>query len=123
MGEAALPGLLEAADSESVDQRWWAVRVLAEAAPDELLRFLKDPAPEVRQAAALGLGAQVNLRAIPDLIQALDDEDSMVGSLAANALVKAGPEAVPALLDVLKSAPQMARIHALRALAELKDHR
>ncbi|MGE5248588.1 MAG: HEAT repeat domain-containing protein [Bacteroidota bacterium] len=123
LGEEARAALLEAADSESADQRWWAVRALAEAAPGELIQFLKDPAPEVRQAAALGLGASADGRSVPALIEALYDEDSMVGSLASNALVKAGQEAVPALLEVLKSAPQAVRIHALRALIELKDHR
>jgi HEAT repeat protein len=54
-----------------------------------------------------------------------------------NALVKIGKSAVPSLIDVVKgspdgsslvhrvegTAPQSARIHALRALAELRDHR
>jgi HEAT repeat protein len=53
----------------------------------------------------------------------LSDEDGMVGSLTANALVKIGSAAVPSLIDVVKSAPQSARIHALRALAEIGDHR
>jgi len=30
---------------------------------------------------------------------------------------------VPALIDVVKGASQSARIHALRALAEIRDHR
>ncbi len=61
----------------------------------------------------------------------------MVGSLAVNALVKIGVQAVPALVAVVKRRPageddqrevagtasQSARIHALRALAELRDHR
>ena len=47
----------------------------------------------------------------------------MVGSLASNALVKAGPASVPALLETLKESPQPVCILALRALAELKDHR
>jgi HEAT repeat protein len=55
----------------------------------------------------------------------------MVASLAVNALVKIGSPAVPALIDVVKlrpepgegNAPQSARIQALRALAEIRDHR
>jgi len=47
----------------------------------------------------------------------------MVGSLAANALVKIGSTAVPSLIEVVKSAGQSARIHGLRALAEIHDHR
>ena len=47
----------------------------------------------------------------------------MVSSLAVNALVKIGKAAVPALIEVVKTASQSARIHAFRALAELRDHR
>jgi HEAT repeat protein len=61
--------------------------------------------------------------AVQPLVEALRDEDSMVSNLAVNALVKIGNKAVPALIDVVKSAPQSARIHALRVLAEIRDHR
>jgi HEAT repeat protein len=47
----------------------------------------------------------------------------MVSSLAVNALVKIGKPAVPALIDVAKAGLRSARIHALRALAEIRDHR
>ena len=47
----------------------------------------------------------------------------MVSSLAGNALVKIGSAAVPSLIEAVKSGVQSQRIHALRALAEIKDHR
>ena len=55
----------------------------------------------------------------------------MTASLAANALVRAGSMAVPALIDAVKRRPepvegigrQSQRIHSLRALAEIRDHR
>ena len=47
----------------------------------------------------------------------------MVSSLAVNALVKIGKAAVLSLIEVVKNSPQSARIHALRALAEIRDHR
>jgi HEAT repeat protein len=47
----------------------------------------------------------------------------MVASLAVHALVKIGSASVPALIEVVKNAPQSARIQALRALAEIRDHR
>jgi len=47
----------------------------------------------------------------------------MVGTLAANALARIGGAAVPSLIEVVKSSPQTARIQALRALAEIRDHR
>jgi HEAT repeat protein len=53
----------------------------------------------------------------------LSDDDSMVGSLAVHALVKIGAAAVPALIEAVKSGGQSQRIHALRALAEIRDHR
>jgi HEAT repeat protein len=85
----------------------------------------------VRQCAALGLAIKPDDSAVQSLVQALNDEDSMVSSLAVNALVKIGKAAVPALIEVVKrnpelreeGAPQSARIHALRALAEIRDHR
>jgi HEAT repeat protein len=47
----------------------------------------------------------------------------MVGTLAANALVTIGSTAVPPLIVAVKTASQSARVHALRALAEIRDHR
>ena len=126
LGEEAFPALRELTHSSEADHRWWSLRVLAQspqAQTEWLVPFLSDPAREVRQCAALGLAIKPGESAVRPLVQALSDEDSMVSSLAVNALVKIGNPAVPALIDVVKSAPQSARIHALRALAEIRDHR
>jgi HEAT repeat protein len=126
LGEEAIPALLELTRSTEVDHRWWGLRVLAQSPHFQakwLVPFLNDPAREVRQCAALGLAIKPDERATRPLVQALSDEDSIVSSLAVNALVKIGKAAVPALIDVVKNAPQSARIHALRALAEIRDHR
>jgi HEAT repeat protein len=126
LGEEALPALRELTHSSDVDHRWWSLRVLAqspEAQAEWLVPFLSDPAREVRQCAALGLAIKPAESAVQPLVQVLSDEDSMVSSLAVNALVKIGSPAVPALMEVVKKAPQSARIHALRALAEIRDHR
>ena len=126
LGLQALPALLEAGRSEEADHRWWVVCSLAgspAASAEHLLPFLKDPSAEVRQAAALGLGAHPDESAVPELIRSLYDPDPMVGSLAGNALTRIGSASVPALIDVLASAPKGVRILALRALVELKDHR
>ena len=110
-----------------MDSRWWALRTLAQSPlcrTEWLIPFLSnDPAPEVRQCAALGLVNNPDESATQPLVHALSDEDEMVGSLAANALVKVGKASVPLLIEVVRSAPQSARIHALRALAEIRDHR
>lgn len=122
----AIPALLDLTRSSEVDSRWWALRVLASSPlcqAEWLIPFLNDPAPEVRQCAALGLAVKPNESAAESLVKALNDGDSMVGSLAANALVKIGGAAVPSLIEAAKQGPQAQRIHALRALAEIRDHR
>lgn len=127
LGESVIPSLLELTRSPDADTRWWAVRALAQSPhgrTEHLIPFLtEDPAPEVRQCAALGLAVKADESAIQPLVRALSDADGMVGSLAANALVKIGSAAVPALIEVVKAGAQSARILALRALAEIKDHR
>ena len=126
MDASAIPALLDLTRSSDLDSRWWALRVLASSPHSRtewLIPFLNDPAPEVRQCAALGLAVQPDASATQPLIHALSDEDSMTGSLAANALVKIGGAAVPSLIEVVKNSPQSQRILALRALAEIRDHR
>jgi HEAT repeat protein len=126
MGEEAVPALLDLMRSPDVDSRWWGLRVLAsspQARTEWLVPYLSDPAPEVRQCAALGLAGKPDESAVEPLVHALSDRDSMVASLAANALVKTGGPAVPSLIDAVKNGPQSQRIHALRALAEIRDHR
>lgn len=125
LGENAFPALRGLLDSADADQRWWALRTLAQspqARTEWLLPFLNDSAAEVRQAAALGLCNHPDETAIRPLIQALNDADSMVSDLARNALVVIGKPAVSSLLEVPKNAPQRARINALRALAEIGDY-
>lgn len=122
----ALPALQQAAVDADADGRWWIVRALAELPGirnEELLPFLEDSAPEVRQAAALGLGAQPTEISVPLLARALHDPDSMVAGLAASALGRVGPAATPALLEILNGASQVVRILAMRALSEVRDHR
>jgi HEAT repeat protein len=135
--EAALPALLELTRSPDVDTRWWALRTLASmphARAEWLIPFLNDPASEIRQCAALGLAGNPDESATDPLVRALSDEDSIVASLAIHALVKIGGAAVPALIEAVKPRPatqgsvegtgtQSQRIHALRALAEIRDHR
>ncbi len=126
LGEEALPALLDLTRSPESDHRWWALRVLAQSPHAQaawLVPFLSDPAREVRQCAALGLAIKPDESAVESLVKALHDEDPMVSSLAVNALVKIGKASVPALIEVVKGAGQSGRIHALRALAEIRDHR
>jgi len=125
LGEDAFPALRDLLKSTDADQRWWALRTLAQspqARTEWLLPLLDDSAPDVRQAAALGLCSHPDESAVRPLVRALSDEDMMVSDLARNALVVIGKPAVPFLLEVPKDAPQRTRINALRALAEIADY-
>ena len=125
LGQNAFPALRDLLNSKDADQRWWALRTLAQspqAQAEWLLPLLNDSAPEVRQAAALGLCNHPDETAIASLIRALSDEDTMVSTLAGNALVVIGKAAIPALLAIPKDAAQRARINALRAVAEIGDY-
>ena len=126
LGDESIPALLGLTRSSNVDHRWWGLRVLAQAPhcqAEWLVPCLNDPAREVRQCAALGLAIKPDESAVQPLVRALNDEDSMVSSLAVNALVKIGGAAVPSLIEIVKAGTQSARIHALRALVEIRDHR
>jgi len=127
LGEDAISALMDLTRSPNADSRWWAVRTLAQsplARTEWLVPFLlNDSAPEVRQCAALGLAVKADESATQPLVKALSDKDSMVGNLAMNALVKIGKPSVPALIECVKNESQSVRILALRALAEIRDHR
>lgn len=126
LGEEALVAIRALLDSPDADTRWWAVRVFASAPPSQaeiLLPLLEDGSAEVRQAAALALANHPDEKAVNSLVRALRDEDSLVSSLACAALVNIGKAAVPSLLEFPKEARMIARINALRALAEIADHR
>jgi len=124
LGEEAIPALRELLNSSDVDQRWWALSALAQAPQartEWLLPFLDDSAPEIRQAAALGLCSHPDEMAIKPLVRALNDADSMVSNLACSALVAIGKPAIQSLMEIPKDAPHRARINATRALAEIVD--
>lgn len=126
MGMEVIPALRRLLESEDADQRWWGLCAMAQsphAHAKHMLPFLDDPVPEVRQAAALGLSSHPDETAIDPLIQALYDVDPLVSTLACNALIAIGPACVPSLLEIPKNAPQLARIYATRALAEINDPR
>ena len=127
LGEEAIPALLDLSRSIDADSRWWALRTLSQSPQSRsgwLIPFLlNDPAPEVRQCAALGLGNKPEESAIQPLVGALSDEDSLVCNLAVSALIKIGKAATPSLIEVMTGGSQSVRIHALRALAEIRDPR
>ncbi len=126
LGEAALPPLHDALQSDDAERRWWAARALAaiggEQAITWLIEALADPDPDVRACAAMGLGALGAPQAIRPLTRLLADESAYVGRIAGNALIHIGPPAVPALIQALHSPSAAARAGAARALIPLADH-
>jgi len=125
-GQDLIPALVDLTRSPDVDHRWWAVRALAESPhsrTEDLVPLLSDSAPEVRAGAALALCSHPGEVAVAALVKTLFDTDSLTAGLAGNALAAIGGPSVPALLEVMKDAPTSVRIIALRALAEIKDHR
>lgn len=127
-GAAAVDGLESLlASNPEVDSRWWAVRALAEMEdariPALLTRALQDPAPEVRQCAALGLRTRPEPNSIPALIAGLSDLDPLAASLAADTLVAIGAPSVPDLIEVLSGERGAVRLLAVRALAQIGDPR
>ena len=126
LGDPALARLMDLLGSTDADQRWWAIRTLAQIPVVDagmFLAALNDPSAEVRQASALALAAHPLERAAPQLVRALNDADGMVATLAVNALIAIGKPAVPALLDAFESSSRAVQINRMRALAEIRDHR
>ena len=119
-----LRGLL---DDPSADTRWWATRAIAALSDPSILpllvRALDDQCAAVRQCAALSLRFHPDIRAVPALVTTLSDDDDLVARLASDALANTGEAAVPALLEVMNSEACAARLHAVRALAKIGDHR
>ena len=56
-------------------------------------------------------------------VQAADSPPGAASCTGCHAVSRTVETAVPPLIELTKSAPQSARIHALRALAEIRDHR
>ena len=123
-GEPAVPLLLPLLDSPDSEQRWWAVRTLAgmrRPRAEWFRRALTDPEPDVRAAGALGLVTHPDVSAHVELISVLDDRDGLVADLGSKALAALGSEVVPRLIDAFLGATPQARIHILRALAQIRD--
>jgi HEAT repeat protein len=126
LGGTALTPLESLLQSSVVDERWWAVRTLAQmdTPPLEwLIDALRDPSNEVREAAALALSAHPDEMAVPGLVRVLSYADGLLATLVANALTAIGKPAVPKLLEAFNNARPQARIQIMRSLAEIRDHR
>lgn len=126
-GEKLLPGLKELLFSPDPDLRWWAVRVLAEIDASEcsdlLRKMVGDEDPAVQQCAVLALRKKPAPEAGPELVGLLSSPDSLTARLAGDALISLGPEAVPALMEILTGKGKKGLAEAVRALAIIEDQR
>ena len=79
--------------------------------------------PYRRNPAALAIAAHPDAMACPGLVECLNDEDNVVAVLAVNALESIGSPAIPALMEAYERATPRARIHLMRAMAQIRDPR
>jgi HEAT repeat protein len=126
-GNEVLPILQQLVLDQDADRRWWAIRALSEFATPEvgnlMIAALEDPDGSVRYAAAFALRKQPHIAAIPKLIEALSNKDTLFARLDADALVAIGSPAVEPLIATLDSPAPNARVEAARALALIGDTR
>lgn len=125
--QSAIDELSKLAQDPAVDTRWWAIRALSEfegdAAAQLVATALGDADDSVRQCAALALAMRPQPAAIPTLVALLPSKDGLLARLAGDALVAAGADAVPALIDALAQDSLQAQTEATRALALTGDTR
>lgn len=86
-------------------------------AVEGLLAALQDPDPDVRACAVVGLAALRPAEAVGPLVARLSDPSACVARLAADALARIGAPAVPALIAALQEGDTVTRIGAARALS------
>lgn len=128
---AALPYLLEALH----DSYWWyereyaasdllsAIEKMGTVAVKPLIEALRDKEGTVRKFAATLLGRLGDSRAIEPLSLALYDLHHEVGEVAAQALARFGSPALEVLVEALNHPEMWIRIHAVEALARIRDKR
>jgi len=94
-------------------------------AQELLITTLADHDPDVRACAAQGLGELQADQAVPELVRSMADPSPLVSRIAADSLARIGPPAVPALIAALQEKETLARAGAARALSiiRIKDIR
>ncbi|MBM3293040.1 MAG: HEAT repeat domain-containing protein [Candidatus Aminicenantes bacterium] len=103
-----------------------ALRTMVKGQPEILkaaLHGLKDSSVEVRARSARLLGNYQDPRSIVPLLRAMADSHWSVRENAENALLNFGRDAVPPLVDALRSRSWTMRFRAARLLGEIGDKR
>ena len=130
IGEAAVPGLLQALGHADWKTRKFAAYGLGEAEPisnrakvvEALGNCLDDAHPEVRDRSAWALGEIEDPAAVPGLTRALRDADAKVRATVAWALGEIeDPSAVSGLIESLKDAEVTVRQKVVWALGEIES--
>jgi HEAT repeat protein len=128
---AALPYLMEALH----DPFWWyereyaagdllmAIEKMGAAGVGPLIEALRDKEGAVRKFAASLLGKLGDPRAIEPLGMALYDLHHEVGKVSAESLARFGSPTIDILVEALSHPEMWIRIHAIEALARIKDAR
>lgn len=86
----------------------------------DILRFLADPAPDVRRRAVVALGKMAGTGAVGQMIDALSDSHHGVRFAAAGGLETMGVPAAKALLSQVEGIPLPGRYLAIRTLGRLR---
>ncbi len=125
MGSDAVEPLVAALDSQSINLRVWAARILGRIRDrrgvSPLTELLDDPAPEVRRAVVEALGWLGDTHAVPAVASTLlRDPTPRVRTAAAAALGRLRhPDAVEALLHALGDADHWTRLSVADAIETL----
>lgn len=124
-GDGAISPLLTLLQMKNADHRWWAVRTLAafdgERSTTALIQSLSDTDISVRECASIALRKNPSVKAMGALINALQHQDRLLARLAGDALTAIGPDAIPALADLLRTGNAAVRGESARALAKMED--
>lgn len=124
--EAMVPHLISFSRNAEWEGRYCIAQTLAkfssEPVRDTLLRFLKDPHKQVRQAAVEGLGALTIPVPAGPITALLRDSDLMVQTRAIETMIKLNdPRSVRDLLSILQDESEHARRAAVEVLNAIGD--
>jgi HEAT repeat protein len=117
--KTAMAPLVEALrDPDSMVRTYVGVTLqrIGEPAVPLLLAALTDKDPQVRRGAITGLGTNRNAEVVAALMEALKDEDNLVGISAATKLGQIGQPALKPLIEALKDQQPRVRHRAAIAL-------
>lgn len=121
MGPEAIPTLIEALQTHSskLSDFVYASAVRVHLAPQR-----NYDAPNIRATAAYLLGqfGPAGAPAADELVQALDDPDSLVRLRAIRALSQIGEPALPHLISALESPEFLVRLGSAKAIGGIKTH-